>query len=255
LTIIYFLFAFLFGTAIGSFLNVLIYRIPIGISIIKPGSFCPKCNKPIKWYENIPIFSFIFLNGKCSKCKESISIHYLIVEVLTGFVFLYLFYRYNLRIDFYFYLFFFCSLIVTSGIDFTHQIIPNITSIPGIVIAVVFQLAKGNLVPGLVGMFFGGGLILLIRVLGNWAYKKEVMGLGDVYLTAMIGGFVGFPFIIPSIFIAAFVGSIFGIIYLSTTHQSRENPIPFGPFLSIGGVTIVLFKTEIFYLLSKFGFY
>lgn len=104
-------------------------------------------------------------------------------------------------------------------------------------------------------MLFGGGLILIIRVLGGWAYKKEVMGMGDVYLVALIGAFVGFPVIIPTIFIAAVIGSICGIIYLSTTKKSRDNPIPFGPFLSMGGAIVVILQRQILEFLKILGIY
>jgi len=253
LKIIYYIFSFLFGTVIGSFLNVLMFRIPKGISIVKPNSFCPCCKKPIKWYENIPLVSYILLKGKCSACRKQISIRYPIVELVTGCVFLYLFIQYNLRLEFFFYIFFFCSLIVISGIDFSYQIIPDIFSIPAIFIGLILQIVKGNFVLGIVGAVFGGGLILLIRVIGRWTYKKEVMGLGDVYLTAMIGAFVGFPLIIASIFIGASVGAILGIIYIISTHQTRESPIPFGPFLSIGGAAVIIFKPQIIHFFALLG--
>ncbi len=251
--IIFYIFPFIFGAAIGSFLNVLMFRMPKGMSIIKPNSFCPHCKKAITWFENIPIVSYIFLKGKCSGCHKSISIHYPFVELITACLFLYLFIHYNLNFEFFFYIFFFCSLIVISGIDFSYQIIPDTISIPGIVIGLIFQILMGNFVLGLIGAIFGGGLILLIRVIGGWAYKKEVMGMGDVYLTAMIGAFVAFPLIIASIFIAALVGAILGIIYVISTRQSRESPIPFGPFLSIGGVIVIVFNTQVIQLFGLVG--
>lgn len=229
------------------------FRIPKGISIIKPNSFCPHCKKPIEWYENIPLVSYLLLRGKCSGCQKQISIRYPFVELVTGCLFLYLFIKYNLGLEFFFYVFFFCSLIVISGIDFSYQIIPDILSIPGIFIGLVFQIMKGNFVLGLIGAVFGGGLILLIRVIGGWTYKKEVMGLGDVYLSAMIGAFVGFPLIITSIFIGAFVGAVLGVIYIIATHQSRESPIPFGPFLAIGGVIVIIFKPQIIHFFALLG--
>jgi leader peptidase (prepilin peptidase)/N-methyltransferase len=245
----------LFGAAIGSFLNVLIYRMPQGVSIIKPRSYCPNCKKPIRWYENFPIISFIFLKGRCSRCQQKISIHYPFVEFISGCFFLYLFAKYGFGIELFFYLFFFSALIVISGIDYSCQVIPDIISIPGIILGIIFQIIEGNFLPGLFGMLFGGILILLIRVIGGWAYKKEVMGMGDVYLAAMIGAFVGFPLIIPSIFVAAFVGAVLGIIYISATHQSRESTLPFGPFLSIGGIAVIIFNQKIIQLFESFGIY
>jgi leader peptidase (prepilin peptidase)/N-methyltransferase len=249
------IFSFLFGIVIGSFLNVLIYRLPIGKSIVRPGSFCPNCKKPIRWFENIPIVSFFFLGGRCSGCRKPISLKYPLVELFTGIVFLYLYIAFDIGIEFFFYLYFFCALIVISGVDFSHQIIPDIISMPGIVIGIVFQLLKGDIKLGLIGLFFGGGLILLIRVIGQRVYKKEVMGLGDVYLTAMIGSFVGFPFILVAIFFGALSGSIMGILYIVSTKQTRESPIPFGPFLSIGGAVVILFHKQIINLFALLGVY
>ncbi len=253
--IIYYIFPFLFGAAVGSFLNVIIFRMPRGFSIIQPNSFCPNCKKAIKWYENIPILSYILLKGRCSSCQKPISVHYPFVELLTGVLFLYLFITYDITLEAFFYMVFFCALIVISAIDFSYQIIPDIISIPGILLGLIFQLIRHNFVLGLIGMAFGGGLILLIRTAGGWVYKKEIMGLGDVYLTAMIGAFVGWPYIIVSIFMAAFVGSIFGVVYITSTHQSRESPIPFGPFLSIGGAIVVILHSAVIRLFALLGIY
>lgn len=250
-----YIFAFIFGSSIGSFLNVLIYRLPRQLSIVAPHSFCPNCKKPIKWYENIPILSYIFLSGKCSNCHKTIALRYPIVEALTGLLFVYAFSRFHLSFEFFFMIFFFCALIAIAFIDFSFQVIPDIISMPGIAAGILYQIIKGDLVTGLAGMIFGGGLILVIRVIGGRVYKKEVMGLGDVYLTAMIGSFVGFPFIIPAIFIAALIGAILGVLYILSTHQSRESPIPFGPFLAIGGIVVIIFEPQIYKFLALLGVY
>jgi leader peptidase (prepilin peptidase)/N-methyltransferase len=168
-----------------------------------------------------------------------------------GVLFIFLLTRYGLSLDFFFYLFFIAALIVISGIDYEYQIIPDVISISGIGVGIIFQLVRGTIVTGLIGMVFGGGLILLIRVLGGRVYKKEVMGLGDVFLAAMIGIFVGFPLIIPSIFIGALVGAVLGILYLISTRQSRESPIPFGPFLSIGGIAVIIFNQALVRLFEQ----
>lgn len=253
MNVIVYIFAFLFGAAIGSFLNVVMFRLPKGISIISPHSFCPHCKKSIPWYENIPIVGYLYLGGKCSGCRKPISIHYPIIELLTGCLFLYLSISYGLGIQFFFYIYFCCSLIIIAGIDLSYQIIPDIVSFPGIAIGLVFQLITNNFILGLIGALFGGGLILLIRVIGGRAYKKEVMGMGDVYLTAMIGAFVGFPLIIASIFMAALSGAILGVIYVISTHQSRESPIPFGPFLGVGGIAVIVFNPQVIQFFRLLG--
>ena len=229
------------------------YRLPQGISIVKPNSFCPACKKPIVWYENIPLVSYILLKGKCSNCRKPISIRYFLVELITGLLFLYLFAQNQLSLSFLFYAYFFSVLIAISGIDFEHQVIPDILSMPGILIGLIFHLTQGSFLPSLIGAAFGGGLILLIRTLGGWVYKKEVMGLGDVYLTAMIGAFVGFPIIIPAIFIGALIGAVLGIVYVISTRQSRESPIPFGPFLSLGGMIVIIFEPQVTQLFAILG--
>lgn len=197
----------------------------------------------------------MFLGGKCSQCKKPISFQYPLVEFLTALLLLWSFTKFSFSINFFFTAIFFIILIVVSGIDFTHQVIPDIFSIPGIFIGLIYQFFNHNFLPGLIGALFGGGLIFLIRVLGGWAYKKEVMGMGDVYLVALIGAFVGFPLIIHAIFIAALIGTLFGIIYLTITHQSKDNPIPFGPFLSAGGVIVVILHHQIIQFLRNLGIY
>jgi leader peptidase (prepilin peptidase)/N-methyltransferase len=254
-SVIFYIFAFIFGAVVGSFLNVLIYRLPRRISIVAPHSFCPNCKQPIRWYQNIPIISYIVLKGRCANCRKSISLRYPIVEALTGLLFVYTFSRHVLSHEFFFIIFFFCAMIVVAFVDFSFQVIPDIISIPGIFLGMVYQVTKGDFLIGLAGLIFGGGLILLIRVVGGKVYKKEVMGLGDVYLTAMIGAFVGFPYILPAIFVAALIGAILGIIFITSTHQNRESPIPFGPFLGLGGIAVIIFQPQFQQLFALLGVY
>jgi len=252
MNIIYPVFAFLFGAVFGSFMNVLIYRMPRSLSIVTPRSFCPKCKKPIPAYENIPILSYALLRGRCARCRAPISWQYPAVEAMTGLVFLFLFLRYGPSFDFLFFLFFFCGLIVISGIDFSHQEIALEIAIPGIVIGILYQLTKHNLLFGIIGAAFGGFLILMFRVFGGWAYKKEVMGMGDVYLIAMIGAFVGFPNIILAIFIGALIAATAGIIYAAMIHKKiSETFIPFGPFLAFGGAAVIVFKLELLTIIFR----
>lgn len=236
-------------------MNVLIFRIPRRISIVKPNSFCPRCKKPIVWYENIPVISYIMLRGQCSQCREPISMQYPLIEIIAGGVFLYSFLMFGFSLDFVFHVLFFCLLIVISGIDLTHQLIPDIFSFPGIVLGLLYNLMHGAILHSAAGLVFGGGLILVIRVIGGKIYRKEVMGLGDVYLCAMIGSFVGFPYIIAAIFLGALSGAVLGIIYITSTRQNRESAIPFGPFLSIGGISVILFRHLIVRFFATLGIY
>lgn len=259
MNIVFIIFAFLFGAVIGSFLNVVIYRLPHGTSIVTPRSFCPHCKRTIPARENIPILSYILLRGRCSGCGKPISIHYPAIEFITGVLFVFFFLRYNISVEFFAYLVFISILIAVSGIDFSSKTIYITIVIPGIIVGLALQLVQNNFLPGLVGMLFGGGFILLIRIMGGWAYKKEVMGMGDVYLTAMIGAFVGWPLIIVGIFLAALSGSILSIIYIVSTHQSMKGgmkrEIPFGPFLSIGGIAVIVFHSLIIRFFASLGVY
>lgn len=240
-------FIVLMGLVIGSFMNVLIFRLPRGLSIVHPRSFCPACRKQIRWFENIPLLSYAFLGGRCSnpKCRRQIPFRYPLVEFLTGAVFLYLYLVHGLSLPFLLYAYFFCGLIVISGVDLTHQVIPDVITIPGILLGLVMHVLEGTWFLGLLGAGFGGGLILLMRVLGGWAWKKEVMGMGDVFLIAMIGAYVGFPDVILALFIAALAGAAAGIAYLAATRQHKETPIPFGPFLSLGGALIIILRIHL----------
>jgi leader peptidase (prepilin peptidase)/N-methyltransferase len=253
--ILFAVFSSIFGCVIGSFMNVLIFRIPRKLSIVKPNSFCPRCKKPIPWYENIPVISYIMLGGQCSQCHAPISIQYPLIEIITGGVFLYSFLKFGFSYDFVFHVLFFFVLIVISGIDLTHQLIPDIFSFPGIALGLIYHLMNGTILNSVAGLVFGGGLILVIRIIGGKVYKKEVMGMGDVYLCAMIGAFVGFPYIIAAIFLGALSGAVLGIIYIVSTRQDRESAIPFGPFLSIGGISVILFKHLIIQFFATLGIY
>ncbi len=247
-------FMFLLGLVVGSFINVVIFRLPRGLSIIRPRSFCPSCRRPIPWYENIPLLSFIFLRGRCARCHGPISLQYPLVELLTGLVFWYLFRSYGLSLNFAFYVYFFCGLIIISGIDFSHQLIPDVITIPGVVLGVIMQILQGTWLLGVLGAGFGGGLILLLRVLGGWAWKKEVMGMGDVYLVTMIGAYVGFPDIILAIFFAALAGALAGVIYcLSARKRLGETFIPFGPFLGLGGILVIVLNLHLVPILQIFS--
>src|ERR1035437_2178132 len=201
--IIYPLFAFFFGMIVGSFLNVCICRMPKDESIVSPPSHCPHCSYQIRWYDNIPLLSYLLLRGKCRGCGSHISLEYPLVELLNGILTLILFLRFGLTLDFAA-LFLLCSaLVVITFIDIEHQIIPDEISLPGIVIGFVlsFFLKGHGWLDSLLGILLGGGILYLVAFGYHRLTGKEGMGGGDIKLLAMMGAFLGWkavPFIIFS---------------------------------------------------------
>ena len=236
-------FLFSLGTIIGSFLNVCIYRLPQGKSIISPGSHCPYCNTPIRWYENIPILSFIFLKGRCRYCKKPISWQYPLVEFMTGLFTLIVYHRYGLSFITVIYLLFIYALIVISFIDLKQQIIPDEISLPGIAIGLLSSLFLPHISfkDAFLGTLLGGGSLFLIAYSYYLLTKREGMGGGDIKLLAMIGAFLGWKAIPLVIFISSLIGSFVGIIWIIFFKKDRYFPIPFGPFLSLGAIYSIFF--------------
>jgi leader peptidase (prepilin peptidase)/N-methyltransferase len=245
--------SFIFGSCIGSFLNVCILRIPGNISIVFPPSQCPKCENKIKWYDNIPVLSYIILMGKCRFCKTKISIQYPIVEILAGFFAFYSVFSFSLSLKALFVFIFICALIVISFIDLEHKIIPDIISLPGIIIFFAAALVIGEIpfFDLVLGVLTGGGTLYLIAVLYYFASKKEGMGGGDIKLLAMIGAFTGYKGVFFTIFASSLTGTLVGIIAMIIKGKDMKYAVPFGPFLSLGAVIYIFFgKTLVFYYLS-----
>ncbi len=231
-------FVFIFGAAIGSFLNVCIFRLPAETSIVKPNSQCPYCHHPIRFYDNIPIISFIFLQGKCRDCDAAISWRYPLVELITALLALLLFLKFGLTLSFLIYFIFTAVLIVITFIDLDHQIIPDILTLPGIPIfflAAIF-LVKIPWMEALIGLLIGGGVLLAIAFVYELLTKREGMGGGDIKLLAMIGGFLGWKSLIFVLLFSSFSGAIVGITAMIIKKQDMKYAVPFGPFLSAAAV-------------------
>jgi len=237
----------IFGAIVGSFLNVCISRLPKGESIIVPGSHCPHCNNPIKFYDNIPLISYFLLGGKCRSCKGSISAQYPLVEGVTSLSSLLLFLKYGLSLSYLFYFSFVAALMVITVIDLYHQIIPDVISIPGIGVGLLGALVIPHITffNSLMGILLGGGSLLGIATLYQWLFKREGMGGGDVKLLAMMGAFLGWEAVILTILISSLVGSITGIVIMVLKGKDFKYAIPFGPFLSLGAVIALFGKSEI----------
>ena len=238
---------FVLGLIVGSFSNVCIYRIPRNESIIYPASHCPKCRTTIKPIDNIPLLSYILLKGRCRYCKSKISIRYPVVEFLTGFIYLIIYWIYGLSIQTLIYIILSSALIIIAFIDLNQQIIPDVISLPGIVIGFIlsFFVPYIAFINSALGVVVGGGVILIIGLGGSVIFKKEAMGGGDIKLAAMIGAFLGWRYIIISLFLGFFLGALIGIILIMTKIKKREDVIPFGPFIVLGSLLTLLWGEKI----------
>lgn len=236
---------FILGLIVGSFSNVCIYRIPKNESIIYPASHCPKCRSKIKPVDNIPLLSYILLKGRCRNCKSKISIQYPVVELLTGLIYLIIYLIYGLSIQTLIYIILSSALIIIAFVDLNEQVILGILSLPGIAIGLIlsFFVPYISYVNSVLGILVGGGIILIIRFAGSLIFKKESMGLGDIELVAMIGAFLGWRYITISLFLGFFLGALTGIILILSKIKSREDTVPFGPFIVLGSF-ITLFWGE-----------
>ena len=252
---------FIFGAIVGSFLNVCILRIPNGESIVHPPSHCPSCKAPIAFYDNIPLLSYLILRGRCRACRESISARYFAVELLTASLTAALFYKFGLGPAFFASFIFVGALIVISFIDLDVMIIPDVISLPGIVLGLLFSIAGRyaledpfEIIPSplnsLIGLLVGGGFLLAV----GWIYevftKVEGMGGGDIKLFAMIGAFLGWKSLLGTLLFASLGGSVIGITVMLVKGVGRRHPIPFGPFLCLGALLYLFFGKELaaFYL-------
>lgn len=241
---------FLLGLIIGSFLNVAIYRIPREESIVLPASHCPACRQPIPWYDNIPLIGYLLLKGRCRSCRESISIRYPFVELLNGLGYIFLLHEFGLNWEWAAYSAFYSSLVVVTFIDLAHQIVPDLITLPGMVIGVIVSstVLPTGFFNSFIGLFLGGVLFYLVAML-----SRGGMGGGDIKLIAMIGAFTGWKAVLLTIFVSAFAGSILGIILMIFLGKSRKYPVPFGPFLASGAMISILWGNPIIYWYTHLG--
>jgi leader peptidase (prepilin peptidase)/N-methyltransferase len=242
--------AALFGTIIGSFLNVVILRVPEeDTSIVFPASRCPTCLHPLSWYENIPLLSYIALRGKCSHCKTSISLQYPAVEMLTGFLATVVYYKFNFSIEAVAYFLFGSALLVIIFIDIHHQIIPDIISLPGIILGFLFSFINSTVAwqSSLTGLLLGGGVLYTIALLYSLLRKQDGMGGGDIKLLAMIGAWLGWQSLPFVILVSSVSGSIIGLIAMRWQKMGGSTRIPFGPFLSSAALVYIFYSEKILY--------
>lgn len=246
---------FALGSTIGSFLNVCIIRIPEKISIVFPPSHCPACKKPIPFYYNIPLLSYIILGGRCRYCKAPISFQYFLVELLTPIIMLFLFFCFGISWSFIISFIFSAALIVITFIDLRNQIIPDFISLPGILLFFLcsFIVPWTDPIQSLLGILVGGGTLYIFALGYQFLTKKEGMGGGDIKLLAMIGAFLGWKGALATLILGAFAGSVIGIILIIFKGKDLKYAIPFGPFLSAGAFCTLFFGEKLIHLYLSIG--
>lgn len=240
------LYIFLFGLIIGSFLNVCIYRIPRGESISFPPSHCPVCKEPVKWFDNIPVFSYLALHGKCRVCKSKISLVYPIVELITGILFLGSYLKFGLNLFLLKWLVFICLLMVLSIIDMKTYEFPEKLTFSLIFFGYIFSFISPDLT---LEMSFLGSAVyafpfMIIYAYGESILHKDIMGFGDVKLAAGIGAFLGYKsfYITYMFFTSSFaIGAVISILLIATKVKERKELIPFGPFLSLAALAMIFY--------------
>ena len=245
-------FAGLFGLILGSFLNVCIYRIPRDKSVVWPPSGCPKCNAPIKWYDNIPLISFLCLGGKCRNCKNPISWQYPVVEFLTGALTVLCVWHWGVTPWTLVVLAALYALLVLSVIDLQFMIIPDRFSLGLIVLGLAFAWLNPNFsgawwqkeLASLLGAAAGLFGVLTLALIGTWIFKKDAMGGGDVKLMGGVGALIGWQGVLTTVVMGSFFGLVYALFLMIKKGKKGGDVIPFGPFLSLGAAI------NLFYLVT-----
>lgn len=235
----------LFGLVIGSFVNVVVVRLPAGRSLWRPGSSCPGCGVAIAWRDNVPVVSFAVLRGRCRACGTRISWRYPVVEVATAALWVAAYLGFGPTTDFAVAVVFLTSLVAITAIDLAHQIIPDRITLPGVLAGIGANLATGRVpwVDSLLGIALGGGFFFAIIVVSAKVMRREGMGGGDMKLAAMFGAFLGWKVMLVALFAAIVLGGALAAVLLVSRRVGRKDPVPFGPFLAVGGA-VALFWGE-----------
>jgi leader peptidase (prepilin peptidase)/N-methyltransferase len=238
---------FVFGAIIGSFLTVCIYRLPRKQSIVTPRSACPECGRNIRWYDNVPVLSFIILGGRCRNCRASIPYRYPIVELVNGAGYVAILWRFGWGWPALVYGIFFSALLTIAWIDSDHLIIPDAITLPGIILGVLCSLwiLPVGFVNSLIGVIVGGGVLLAMAWISPFLFGKEGLGGGDIKLLAMVGAFLGWQLTLATLMIASILGALMGVGLIAVSAMKRGQYMPFGPFLALGAVISLLFGPEI----------
>ena len=260
--------ALVFGLIIGSFLNVVILRLPRGESISVPRSHCPQCRRLIPWYDNIPILSYLILRGHCRRCRKTISIRYPLIEGLTALVSLLIYFKFGLSVEWGIFFAFSAALIVLAFIDLDHRILPDTITLNGIWIGMLVSILIAQPSPlasrllriagveltnvralafigSLIGAVVGGGLLWGVAEAYLRLRGIEGMGFGDVKMMAMVGAFLGAPLALLTIMLGSLIGSVVGLLFIRLAGKTRQYELPFGTFLAAAGIITVLYGQDV----------
>lgn len=239
--------AFCVGAIVGSFLNVCIHRLPREESLLRPPSYCPACQTPVAWYDNVPVLSYLILQGRCRGCRTMISWRYPLIEVSNGLGYALILWWFGLGWHSVAYMVLFSALLAVTAIDLAHYIIPNVITLPGIVLGLI---SAGTILPvglanAVLGVMVGGGILWVLAWVSPYLFGKEGMGGGDIKLLAMIGAFLGWQPTLLTIMVGALAGSIVGIGLMALKVVRRGQYLPFGPFLAFGALVALFFHEDI----------
>ncbi len=254
-----YIFLFITGLVVGSFLNVCIYRLPKNISIVNPSSSCPSCNQQLKAWHNIPVLSYLFLRGRCHFCGAHISLRYPVVELVNAIFYISVFHRFGFTMYSLFYMVFVSAIVVITFIDLDFQIIPDRITLPGIIIGLIsgifflpdplslneqsLRFTSLGLKGSILGLLTGGGLFYFIAVV-----SKGGMGGGDIKMMAMVGASLGWKSALMTTFLGSLIGAVYGVGLMIIKGKGRKTRIPFGPFLSAGTIITLLHGKELLYI-------
>jgi leader peptidase (prepilin peptidase)/N-methyltransferase len=244
---------------IGSFLNVLIHRLPLKNKKASEGrSECPACGQQLKWYHNIPIISWLFLRGKCGFCHEKISLRYPLVELLNALLFVYFWWQFGHGYHFYIFAGLGSALLTIFFIDYDHQIIPDLITLPGMILGLAVSLLPEGMgiLSSFIGLLVGGGSLYLVAMLGDFLFKKESMGGGDIKMAAMLGAFLGWQKVLLIFISSAVIGLVISVAIMIFSAKLRENRVvPFGPFLALAAVGAMIYGDQLisFYIHTVVG--
>lgn len=241
------LIAFCVGAILGSFLNVCAYRLPRHESILWPSSHCPSCRKAIAWYDNVPMLSYAILGGRCRACGAAISWRYPLIEFSNALGYAVIVWWFGVGWTAVVYAVLFSSLLVITAIDIACYTIPNVITLPGIVLGVVCAatILPVGLVNSILGLLLGGGVLWVLAWASPYLFGKEGMGGGDIKLLAMIGAFLGWQPTLLAVLVGAFMGSVVGVGLIALRVMRRDQYLPFGPFLALGAVVALFFHQDL----------
>ena len=228
-------FAAAFGAVVGSFLNVIIYRLPLGRSVVWPSSACPHCGRELSWYENVPVVSWLALRARCRTCGAPISMRYPLVEAITAAMFAGAWWYYGPGVLFASRVVFGSMLIALFAIDLEHHLLPNAITLPGVAAGFGFSIfAEPGWLASLIGIVAGGGALFAIAEAYYRVRREEGLGMGDVKMLAMIGAFLGWKLALVTLMMASIAGSIVGLALIVTRRGGMKYALPFGTFLALG---------------------